>query len=57
MSNKFESRGIHVSSGPGIVAHLPNLTAYAVGGETLLNELLVRLNALADSTHLILLFQ
>ena len=49
MSSKTESRGIHVSSGPGIVAHLPNLTAYAVGDETLLNELLVRLNALADA--------
>jgi hypothetical protein len=49
MSSKPESRGIHVSSGPGIVAHLPNLTAYAVGDETLLNELLVRLNALADA--------
>lgn len=49
MSSKPESRGIHVSSGPGIVAHLPNLTAYAVGDETQLNELLVRLNALADA--------
>ena len=49
MSSKPESRGIHVSSGPGIVAHLPNLTAYAVGDETLLNELLVRLNALAEA--------
>ncbi len=49
MSNKSESRGIHVSSGPGIVAHLSNLTAYAVGDETLLNELLVHLNALADA--------
>lgn len=42
-------RGVHVSSGEGIVAHLSNLTAFANGEETRLNELLVRLNALANA--------
>ncbi len=49
MSVDQKARGIHVSSGEGIVAHLPNLTAFAKGDETQLNELLVRLNALADA--------
>ncbi len=49
MSVDHKARGIHVSSGEGIVAHLSNLTAFAKGDETQLNELLVRLNALADA--------
>lgn len=49
MSVDHRARGIHVSSGEGIVAHLPNLTAFAKGDESQLNELLVRLNALADA--------
>lgn len=49
MSGDRGIRGVHISAGEGIVAHLPNLTAYAKGDETRLNELLVRLNALADA--------
>ncbi len=49
MSVDHRARGIHVSSGEGIVAHLPNLTAFAKGDESQLNELLVRLNALAEA--------
>lgn len=49
MSDENDTRGVHVSSGEGIVAHLSNLTAYAKGDETRLNELLVRLNALKDA--------
>lgn len=49
MTVDHKARGIHVSSGEGIVAHLPNLTAFAKGDEAQLNELLVRLNALADA--------
>lgn len=42
-----DTRGVHVSTGDGIVAHIGNLTAFAAGNEHRLNELLVRLNALA----------
>lgn len=49
MSSDHAHRGVHVSAGEGIVAHLTNLTAFARGEETRLNELLVRLNALADA--------
>lgn len=49
MSVVHKARGVHVSSGEGIVAHLPNLTAFATGDEAQLNELLVRLNALAEA--------
>ena len=41
------TRGVHISAGDGIVAHVSNLTAHASGEEARLNELLVRLNALA----------
>ncbi len=41
------TRGVHISAGDGIVAHVANLTAHARGDEAGLNELLVRLNALA----------
>lgn len=41
------TRGVHISAGDGIVAHVANLTAHATGEESRLNELLVRLNALA----------
>lgn len=41
------TRGVHISAGEGIVAHVANLTAHARGDEAGLNELLVRLNALA----------
>lgn len=49
MSGDRGIRGVHISAGEGIVAHLPNLTAFAKGDEARLNELLVRLNALADA--------
>lgn len=49
MPDHNATRGVHVSSGEGIVAHLSNLTAFAAGDETRLNELLVRLNALKDA--------
>jgi hypothetical protein len=49
MSVEREVRGVHVSAGDGIVAHVKNLTAHATGDETRLNELLVQLNALADA--------
>ena len=49
MSGDHANRGVHISAGEGIVAHLTNLTAFARGEETRLNELLVRLNALADA--------
>ena len=42
-----DTRGVHISAGDGIVAHVSHLTAYASGEEAALNELLVRLNALA----------
>lgn len=42
------TRGVHISAGDGIVAHVGNLTAYASGNDERLNELLVRLNALAN---------
>lgn len=42
-----DTRGVHVSAGDGIVAHVANLTAHAQGEEDGINELLVRLNALA----------
>ena len=44
-----QTRGVHISSGDGIVAHVKNLTAYASGEERRINELLVRLNALAGA--------
>ncbi len=43
-------RGVQISAGDGIVAHFGGLTAYAVGETGRLNELLVRLSALADSS-------
>ena len=46
---EHETRGVHVSAGDGIVAHVENLTAYAAGDEGRLNELLVRINALAGA--------
>jgi hypothetical protein len=49
MSVDREVRGVHISEGDGIVAHVKNLTAHATGDETRLNELLVQLNALADA--------
>ena len=49
MSEENARRGVHVSAGDGIVAHLPSLTAYAKGENERLNELLVRLSALADA--------
>ncbi len=45
-----QDRGVQISAGDGIVAHFGNLTAYAVGETSRLNELLVRLSALADSS-------
>ncbi len=44
---EHDKRGVHISAGDGIVAHVANLTAHAHGDEAGLNELLVRLNALA----------
>jgi len=44
---EHDTRGVHISAGDGIVAHVANLTAHATGEEGRLNELLVRLNALA----------
>lgn len=41
------NRGVHISTGPGIVAHVSGLTAYAEGDEPQLNTLVARLNALA----------
>ncbi len=49
MSGENARRGVHVSAGDGIVAHLPALTAFAKGENDRLNELLVRLSALADA--------
>ena len=46
---EHQTRGVHVSAGDGIVAHVENLTAYAAGDEGRLNELLVRINALAGA--------
>ncbi len=46
---EHETRGVHVSAGDGIVAHVENLTAFAAGDEGRLNELLVRINALAGA--------
>ena len=46
---EHETRGVHVSAGDGIVAHVENLTAFASGDEGRLNELLVRINALAGA--------
>ena len=43
---EHDTRGVHISAGDGIVAHAGNLTAFATGDESRLNELLVRLNAL-----------
>lgn len=48
MSFEGAKRGIHVSSGSGIVAHLDGLTAFATGGDDdQLNSLLIRFNALS----------
>ena len=44
------NRGVHISTGPGIVAHLPGLTAYAEGDGVELNTLVARLNALAGES-------
>ena len=44
------NRGVHISTGPGIVAHLPGLTAYAEGDAVELNTLVARLNALAGES-------
>jgi len=41
------NRGVHISTGSGIVAHLQGLTAFADGEESELNTLVARLNALA----------
>ena len=46
---EHEERGVHVSTGDGIVAHVHGLTAFAAGEEGRLNELLVRINALAGA--------
>ena len=42
------NRGVHISTGSGIVAHLQGLTAFADGEESELNTLVARLNALAN---------
>lgn len=42
------TRGVHVSNGTGIVAHLGALTAFAEGPDDRLNELVAQLNALAN---------
>jgi len=42
-------RGIHITPGAGIVALLGDFVAFASGEETGLNQLVVRLNALADA--------
>ncbi|RZV44447.1 MAG: FHA domain-containing protein [Acidimicrobiales bacterium] len=42
-------RGIHVTAGNGIVACIGNFVAFAQGEEDGLNQLIVRLNALADA--------
>lgn len=47
MASDKVRRGVHISSGPGIVAHLDGLTAFAHGDEAELSNLLIRLNALA----------
>jgi|GEM_PF-1491893 len=47
MSADETKRGIHLSNGSGIVAHVDGLTAYANGDEADLNTLVVRFNALA----------
>jgi hypothetical protein len=43
------SRGIHITPGNGIVAHLGLFMAYAEGDDDGLNQLVVRLNALAGA--------
>ena len=43
------SRGIHITPGSGIVAHLGQFMAYAEGDDDGLNQLVVRLNALAGA--------
>lgn len=50
MALESANRGIQISTGDGIVAHFTNLTAFATGDPVRLNELLVRLNALAGSS-------
>ena len=50
MASENEDRGVQISAGDGIVAHFGDLTAYAVGDTNRLNELLVRLSALAGSS-------
>jgi hypothetical protein len=42
-------RGIHVTTGDGIVACIGNFIAFAQGDEDGLNQLIVRLNALAEA--------
>ncbi len=44
------NRGVHISTGAGIVAHVNGLTAYAEGDESELNTLVARLNALAGES-------
>lgn len=43
------TRGIHVTPGSGVVAQLGTFVAYAVGDDAGVNQLIVRLNALADA--------
>ncbi len=48
-STSGTSRGIHITPGDGIVAHLGLFMAYAEGDDEGLNQLVVRLNALAGA--------
>ena len=43
------SRGVHVTPGSGIIARLGSFAAFARGEEDGINQLIVRLNALADA--------
>lgn len=42
-------QGVHITPGDGIVALLGDFVAFASGGDSGLNQLIVRLNALADA--------
>ena len=48
MTNYLD-RGVHIAAGDGIVARIGGFVAYANGDATGLNQLVVRLNALADA--------
>ena len=50
MPKEYAQDAVQISQGDGIVAHLGALTAFAKGDETRLNELVVRLNALAGAS-------